>query len=172
MKYTAQCVRAGHWWAITVPEIKGVVSQARRLDQVEATTRAAIALMLDVEPHSFDVEVAPDLPQEVTRARRARSALRKAERSAEEAVAAAAQALLTKGYTVRDAGALLGISPQRVSRLAPRKAASDSASASTGTAAGFMQKREAVAACAPRTADQHDLLPQLFQPMSHFDAGT
>lgn len=97
MKYTAKCVRSGDWWAITVPEIKGVFSQARRLDQVEAMTREAIALMLDVDPHSFDIEVQPELPQEVSRAREARSALRKAEQSAEEATVTAAQALLAKG---------------------------------------------------------------------------
>ncbi|SCE80118.1 Uncharacterised protein family (UPF0150) [Micromonospora mirobrigensis] len=60
MKYTAKCVRSGDWWAITVPEIKGVFSQARRLDQVEAMTREAIALMLDVDPHSFDIDVQPE----------------------------------------------------------------------------------------------------------------
>ncbi|MCX4387091.1 hypothetical protein OG777_09125 [Micromonospora peucetia] len=101
-----------------MPEIKGVFSQARRLDQVEGMARDAIALMLDVDPHSFDIDVQPDLPQEVTRAR---SELRKAEESAEEATVTAARALLAKGYTVRDAGALLGISPQRVSQLAPKK---------------------------------------------------
>ncbi|RIW40959.1 type II toxin-antitoxin system HicB family antitoxin [Micromonospora endophytica] len=106
-----------------MPEIKGVFSQARRLDQVEEMAREAIALMLDVDPHSFDIEVQPDLPQEVARARKARSALRKAEESAEEATVTAARALLAEGYTVRDVGALLGISPQRVSQLAPRNTA-------------------------------------------------
>ncbi|GGM33409.1 hypothetical protein GCM10011608_17360 [Micromonospora sonchi] len=123
MKYTARCVRSGSWWAISVPEIKGVFSQARRLDQVEEMAREAIALMLNIDPNSFDIDVQPELPQEVTRAHKARSALRKAEESAEEATVSAARALLAKGYTVRDAGALLGISPQRVSQLAPRKAA-------------------------------------------------
>jgi predicted RNase H-like HicB family nuclease len=117
MKYTAKCTRSGAWWAISVPEIKGVFSQARRLDQVEWMAREAIALMLDVDPHSFDVEVQPELPPEVTRARRARSALREAEESAEEATVTAARSLIADGYTVRDAGALLGISPQRVSQL-------------------------------------------------------
>ena len=123
MKYTVRCTRSGSWWAISVPEIKGVFSQARRLDQVEEMAREAIALMLDVDPNSFDVDVQPELPQEVTRAHKARSALRKAEESAEEATVTAARALLAKGYTVRDAGALLGISPQRVSQLAPRRPA-------------------------------------------------
>ncbi|MFI2709146.1 hypothetical protein ACH495_03305 [Micromonospora sp. NPDC018662] len=124
MKYTATCVRSGGWWAITVPELSGLFSQARRLDQVEGMAREAIALLLDVDPQSFDVEVQPDMPQEVTRARKARSALRKAEESAEEATITAVRALLAKGYTVRDAGALLGISAQRVSQLAPKRAAS------------------------------------------------
>lgn len=121
MKYTATCVRSGDWWAITVPQIKGVFSQARRLDQVESMAREAIALMLDVAPDSFDVEIQPDLPQEVSRARKARTALREAEKSADQATTAAARTLLARGYTVRDVGALLGISPQRVSQLAPRK---------------------------------------------------
>ncbi|WFE38108.1 type II toxin-antitoxin system HicB family antitoxin [Micromonospora sp. WMMD998] len=123
MKYTATCVRSGGWWAITVPEITGVFSQARRLDQVEGMAREAIALLLEVDPLSFDVEVQPEMPQEVTRARKARSALRAAEESAEEATVTAVRALLSKGYTVRDAGALLGISAQRVSQLAPKRGA-------------------------------------------------
>ena len=147
MKYTARCVRSGAWWAISVPEIKGVFSQARRLDQVEGMAREAIALMLNVDPHSFEVEVQPELPQEVTRARKARSALRKAEESAEEATVTAARALLAKGYTVRDAGALLGISPQRVSQLAPKKtAAGGSGKISKGGKAALMQDHEIPAA--------------------------
>lgn len=123
MKYTAECVRSGNWWAITVPEIKGVFSQARRLDQVEAMAREAIALMLNVSPNTFDVEVKPEVPGEVARARKARTELRRAEESAEEATKSAARALLEKGYTVRDAGKLLGISPQRVSQLTAAKRA-------------------------------------------------
>ncbi|MFI7434449.1 hypothetical protein [Micromonospora haikouensis] len=129
-----------------MPEIKGVFSQARRLDQVEGMAREAIALMLDIDPHSFDVEVEPDLPQEVSRARKARSALRKAEESAEEATVTAARALLAKGYTVRDAGALLGISPQRVSQLAPKKAAASAGKSSEGGKAAFKQGQESAAA--------------------------
>ncbi|SBT51113.1 type II toxin-antitoxin system HicB family antitoxin [Micromonospora auratinigra] len=57
MTYTASCVRSDGWWAISVPEVEGVFSQARRLDQVEAMAREAIALMLDVDPQSFDITV-------------------------------------------------------------------------------------------------------------------
>ena len=53
--YTARCERSGRWWAVHVPEINGVRTQARRLDQVEAMARDAIAGALDVPPDSFDI---------------------------------------------------------------------------------------------------------------------
>jgi hypothetical protein len=61
------------------------------------------------------------VPGEVTKARRARAKLVEAEQSAEKATVEAAKALVAKGYTVRDAGKLLGISPQRVSQLTASK---------------------------------------------------
>lgn len=57
--YTAEVRRCGEWWAITVPEVDGVFSQARHLEEVEYMARDAIALMLDVSPDSFEVKVAP-----------------------------------------------------------------------------------------------------------------
>ncbi|MGN9774624.1 hypothetical protein ACTMS0_02395 [Micromonospora sp. H33] len=59
-----------------MPEIKGLFSQARRLDQVEEMAREAVALMLDIDPNSFDIDVQPDLPQEVPRAHKGHSASR------------------------------------------------------------------------------------------------
>ncbi len=43
-------VRSGEWWAIAVPSLRGVFSQARQIDEVPAAAREAIALMLDVDP--------------------------------------------------------------------------------------------------------------------------
>ncbi len=43
-------VQSGEWWAITVPSLRGVFSQAGHLDDVPAAAREAIALMLDVDP--------------------------------------------------------------------------------------------------------------------------
>jgi predicted RNase H-like HicB family nuclease len=120
--YQAACRRSGGWWAISVPELKGVHSQARRLDQVPDMAREAIALMLDVAPETVQVEVTPEVPSPVSQALEARRAARLAEEIAERATAAAAQALLDDGYTVRDAGALLGLSPQRISQIAPSAA--------------------------------------------------
>lgn len=120
-RYTATCRRVDNWWAISVPELKGVHTQARRLDQVEDMARDAIALMLDVSPNTIEVDVKPELPDEVAKARRAREELREAEEAANAATEKAARWLVKHGYTVRDAGKLLELSPQRVSQIATRK---------------------------------------------------
>ena len=76
--YTARCQRSGDWWAISVPELRGVHTQARRLEKAEAMARDAIALFLDVPSDAFDVRIEPVLPRDlqgkVGRARKARGA--------------------------------------------------------------------------------------------------
>ncbi|MFD0741315.1 type II toxin-antitoxin system HicB family antitoxin [Phytohabitans flavus] len=129
--YTAVCRRSGDWWAISVPELKGVHTQARRLDQAEGMARDAIALMLEVDPATVAVDVRPELPEVVSHALAARRAARQAEEAAEQATATAVQSLLGDGYTVRDAGALLHLSPQRISQIAPGVRASAKAVAAT-----------------------------------------
>lgn len=125
--YTATCRRVGDWWAVDVPEIRGVHTQARRLDQVEAMTRDAIALLKNVAPSSFDVKVEPllegDVEKTVAAATEASERARLAAEEAGRLQRSAASTLLKKyGLTVRDAGALLHVSPQRVSQLAKVKA--------------------------------------------------
>jgi predicted RNase H-like HicB family nuclease len=119
--YRAVCDRSGSWWAISVPELRGVRTQARRLDQAEAMVREAIALMLDVPEDSFDVVLAPHLPERtelaVDELRRRKGQADAAQRAASEAAVAAAEALVGAGLTVRDAGRVLGVSHQRVAQL-------------------------------------------------------
>ena len=60
--HRVEAVRSGDWWAITVPDLRGVFSQAKRLSQVEATAREAIAMMLDIDESEVgpvDVQVQP-----------------------------------------------------------------------------------------------------------------
>lgn len=122
--YTARCVRSGGWWAISVPEVPGVHTQARRLEQAEVMAREAIALVLDVPEDAFDVVLAPELPPELERAvaamGRQKQEAAEAQRAATEASAATARALVDAGLTVRDAGRVLGLSYQRVAQLVGR----------------------------------------------------
>ena len=55
--YRAVCHRSGRWWAVDVPEVFGVHTQARRLDQVAAMARDAVAATLEVDEADVDIEV-------------------------------------------------------------------------------------------------------------------
>jgi len=120
--YSATAVRSGDWWAITVAELKGVHSQARRLDQAEAMAREAISLFMDVSPDAFNVTVVPVLPAamqaDVDKARAVRGEAEELQREAATATARAARELVEGAkLTVREAGQILGVSHQRVAQL-------------------------------------------------------
>lgn len=57
--YTALCRRFGDWWAISVPELRGVHTQERTLDEVADMARDAVALMLDIDTGAVRVSVEP-----------------------------------------------------------------------------------------------------------------
>ncbi len=119
--YRAVCERDGSWWFIQVPGVAGAFTQARRLDQVEVMTRDVVALLLEVDPASFDVFVEPVVPEPVRRSLDVARTLREdAERKQAQAARQtrdAARALADSGYTFRDVGAVLGVSYQRVAQL-------------------------------------------------------
>ncbi len=122
--YRATCTRSEGWWAVRVEGVTGAHTQARRLDQVEANVREVLSLLLDMPEDSFDIEIDPQLPKAAaTVLERTERQRRLAERSAVEAAAASRDAvrLLTAeplNLTLRDTGALLGVSFQRVAQLA------------------------------------------------------
>jgi predicted RNase H-like HicB family nuclease len=120
--YAANAVRSGDWWAVTVEGVRGVHTQARRLDQVEEMARDAVALMLDIDPQAFDVIVRPQLSSVeqgvLAQLAVAQKQLRDAQiAAAEEMAAAAAELVHGQGLTLRDAGSILGVSFQRVGQL-------------------------------------------------------
>jgi predicted RNase H-like HicB family nuclease len=47
-RYTAEVERSGRWWAIRVPELRGVHSQSRTLDGVEPLVRGASTCYVDI----------------------------------------------------------------------------------------------------------------------------
>jgi len=119
--YTAVAERSGDWWAITVPELRGVFSQARRLDRVEYMARDAIALFLDVANDSFDVVVRevldPSTQRAVEEAISTRAAAAATQRAAVARSREAVVALQRQGLPQRDIGRLLHLSHQRVAQL-------------------------------------------------------
>ena len=121
MTYTARVRRSGRWWAIDVPELPGVYSQARRLDRVEPMARDAIALFLDVDPATFDLRVETNLPsdlrQDVDAVGRLRAEADRLQAESSGAMRRLTHELLGRGLSVRDAAEILGISHQRVSQL-------------------------------------------------------
>lgn len=120
--YRAMARRSGQWWAITVPELRGVFTQAKRLDQVAGMAREAVALFLGVEPEAVTITVDPVLPapaadavQDVQRARIEAQAA--ADRLARAQAAAVHELVDAEHLSSRDAAAVLGISHQRVSQI-------------------------------------------------------
>ena len=119
--YTAIAERDDAWWAITVAELPGVFSQVRRLDRVESMARDAIAMLLDVDPNSFDVTVREVLSDEaqqvVTAAIHARAEALDRQERASATSREAVRTLTRLGLPQRDIGRLLDLSHQRVGQL-------------------------------------------------------
>jgi predicted RNase H-like HicB family nuclease len=123
--HTALCVRSGDWWAVTVPEVPGVFTQARRLDQVATMARDAIALLKGVPADTFDVlvspQLAPDIDAEVDAARELRETADRYQREATNAARTLAAKLVDQyRLTLRDAARIIGLSHQRVAQLLAR----------------------------------------------------
>ena len=119
--YTAMARRSGRWWAITIPELGGVFSQARRLDGVERMAREAIAMTLDVDSTSFDIDVVeilePRTEDELEDVRSVRAAAAALQQRANGKTREFVVDLHRSGYPLRDIAHLVGISHQRVAQL-------------------------------------------------------
>jgi hypothetical protein len=117
--YTAEVHREGRKWLVAyVPEI-GHATQGRSLKEIDYMVRDLIRISTD-DHAEVDVVIRvqdPHLQEELDAARAARSeAAAAAERAAEHS-ARAARDLAAAGFTVRDIGALLGVTFQRAHQL-------------------------------------------------------
>lgn len=120
--YRVEVVRSGNRWAITVPELDGVFSQAKRLAQIESAAREAIAMMLDLDEADvgdLDVHVAPpaNVADLLTALSSSVTAAAEANEEASRLRREAARALHDQGLPIRDVGALVGVSHQCVHQL-------------------------------------------------------
>ncbi|MDI3387092.1 type II toxin-antitoxin system HicB family antitoxin [Streptomyces sp. B-S-A8] len=139
--YAAQATRDGKWWAV---QVKGLPDNYVTFTQGATWTEAqemAEDLVHTVHEDAgidepFTVELRPGDPDVVDALDELDVARQKqlaADAEEDRALAAAARTLTRRGFTVRDAARVLGISYQRVSQLAPKSAKSRrSAGTSTG----------------------------------------
>ncbi len=119
--YEVRAERDGAWWVLTVPEVPGAFSQARRLDHAPEMITDAISLVLGVPATSFSVTVLPIVDEEVRKELAEADHLHMRAQEIEEAAAGtrrrAIAALRRQGLTVRDIAKVTGVSFQRVAQL-------------------------------------------------------
>ena len=128
------------WWAVRVLELPGVLTQARRLDQVEKFARKAIDLAVSVglaPKGKYTVQIDPRVPgfsDDLAAVRAVRVDAERLQAEAAERTRVIARRLAARGLTVRDIGAALGVSHQRAAQLVGKGSTPTSKSAAKKTA--------------------------------------
>ncbi|HET7746738.1 MAG TPA: hypothetical protein VFM29_05530 [Vicinamibacteria bacterium] len=115
--------RVGNQWTATARGFRRARGRGRTLRQARQKLRAALAKMVN-DPYEIDfvedVRLPPPARALVVRHWAARRAVNAAERRADDASAAALQALLAAKVNLKDVGDLLGLSPPKVLKLKKR----------------------------------------------------
>jgi len=123
--YSVTATREGSWWMIRIPEIDGL-TQARRLDQAGEMAREYIAASQNVPLEDVQVSITVtsvagiDVMAEKQAIDDARYQASVAEREATERAVTLAKRLSASKLTVREIGAVMGISHQRADQLLKR----------------------------------------------------
>lgn len=122
-KFEATAVHEGKWWEISFadPELD-TVTATRKIGDIQDMATDAVALWLDVDPATIEVHVTIEIPDQYRTAWETAQAKATAARE-EEAEAArlsrsVVRGLRAEGYTLAEAGVLLGLSRSRVHQLA------------------------------------------------------
>ena len=111
--------REGRWWVFEIPEL-GTGGQARSLAEVEYEAQGVAAMWLDVAPETVAVKVSVQAPAEALAEWEAADRDEAEARAAQASAAARRRAVvlqLRKDMSAADAGAVLGISRQRVYQI-------------------------------------------------------
>jgi len=119
---TTYRVRAKRWARGWELHIDGVgVTQSHRLADAKDMARSYIAMVCDISPDLFTVDIVPEvgggLDEAATNAREAVRQAEEAQRRAAARSRSVARQLHERGLSGRDIAALLQLSPQRVSQL-------------------------------------------------------
>lgn len=120
--YACTATREGTWWVVLATVGKRTIgTQVSRLDQVERGMREALGMALDVDPDDVALDVTidlgDDLNAQIEESRRLAQVAAEAQARASTRTRETVRELSDRGFTVRDAGRLIGVSPQRVSQL-------------------------------------------------------
>jgi predicted RNase H-like HicB family nuclease len=117
--YTIRAERDGAWWALDVPELSGVHSQSKRLDQAKAMIQDVIDLMYDRSPDTYELklEVDPSIAAIVAELNALQAEADAAAARARDAQQDAVKRLRSRGLPQRDVGQVLGVSHQRVAQI-------------------------------------------------------
>jgi predicted RNA binding protein YcfA (HicA-like mRNA interferase family)/predicted RNase H-like HicB family nuclease len=126
--YRVVVTREDDAWLADVPDLPGTHTWAKNLPGLDRSVREAIALVENLpdgaEPglslaYSYDIGD-PELNAVTAHLRAERERIQREERQLAEQTAAVAAQLTERSMSVRDAAALLAVSPQRISQVAPR----------------------------------------------------
>lgn len=122
MAYRATVAREPGWWIVTIPELS-LVTQARRLRDVQRMATDVVATWLDVDPATVNVQVDGAVAPAAIAQQMAQAQQLLAQASEEQELAnrlardAVYQLTHDLGLTLREAAEVLGISPQRAAQL-------------------------------------------------------
>jgi len=112
------------WWVAQIKETPAAITQGRTIAEARRRIREALALALDDHAAAKratlidDVRLPADARRALEQARAARARLETESKKAQASTAKAVRTLLkSMRLSVRDAGDLIGISPQRVHQL-------------------------------------------------------
>ena len=114
-------------WVATVPDVPGCHTQGRTIEQARDRIREALQAWFDL-PKEYDGELVDDvqLPPGARRlvrsAGEARRRAHAADAEASEKTREALNALVELGWSLRDAGAVIGVTRQRAQQLAKARA--------------------------------------------------
>lgn len=126
--YRVVVTREDSYWLADIPELQGAHTYARNLPALDQAVREVIVLAADLPDEAMPELVIdyhyhtgdPELDTTAVEVRRLRQQANELAATAAAQTEQAAIRLVARGLSVRDAAALLGISPQRVSQLTAR----------------------------------------------------
>lgn len=126
--YEVVVTREDNQWLADVPTVPGTHTFASSLGGLRRSVREVIVLMDDLpddaEPEiTFRFEVDDDAVRSAVEVAQRRDALAAAEAELRAQTLDAIHALKSGGHSVRDVAALVGLTPGRVSQVAPARAA-------------------------------------------------